>query len=90
MELFWKIRSVFVVVIKRYCYRGQLVTCHLHYMSIASRYLTIDLVLIDERVGKRSLHMMDTVHAKKRWKTLTGVSTIFKREPRSDPHYFEI
>jgi hypothetical protein len=29
---------------------------------------TIDLVLIDQQsVGKRSLHLMDTVNAKKRW-----------------------
>jgi hypothetical protein len=45
----------------------------------------IDLVLIEQQsVGKRSLHLMDTVTAKKRWK-FTGVSTIFEREPRSDP-----
>jgi hypothetical protein len=31
---------------------------------------TIDLVLIDQQsVGKRSLHLMDTVNAKKRWTT---------------------
>jgi hypothetical protein len=33
--------------------------------------LLIDLVLIDqESVGKRSLHLMDTVIAKKRWTTI--------------------
>jgi hypothetical protein len=32
---------------------------------------TIDLVLIDQQsVGKRSLHLMDTVNAKKRWTTI--------------------
>jgi hypothetical protein len=32
---------------------------------------TIDLVLIDQQsVGKRSLHLMDTVKAKKRWTTI--------------------
>jgi hypothetical protein len=46
---------------------------------------TIDLVSIHQQnVGKRSLHLMDTVNAKKRCKTFTGVSTIFEREPRSD------
>jgi hypothetical protein len=31
----------------------------------------IDLVLIDQQiVGKRSLHLMDTVNAKKRWTTI--------------------
>jgi hypothetical protein len=33
--------------------------------------LPIDLVLIDQQsVGKRSLHLMDTVNAKKRWTTI--------------------
>jgi hypothetical protein len=33
--------------------------------------LTIDLVLIDpESVGKRTHDLMDTVNAKKRWKTI--------------------
>jgi hypothetical protein len=33
--------------------------------------LTIDLVLIDQQsVGKRSLRLMDTVNAKKRWMTI--------------------
>jgi hypothetical protein len=32
---------------------------------------TIDLVLIDQQsVGKRCLHLMDTVNAKKRWTTI--------------------
>jgi hypothetical protein len=31
---------------------------------------TIDLVLIDQSVGKRSLHQIDTVNAKKRWSTI--------------------
>jgi hypothetical protein len=32
---------------------------------------TIDLVLVDQQnVGKRSLHRMDTVNAKKRWTTI--------------------
>jgi hypothetical protein len=32
---------------------------------------TIDLVSIDQqRVGKRSRHLMDTVNAKKRWTTI--------------------
>jgi hypothetical protein len=31
----------------------------------------MDLVLIDQQsVGKRSLHLMDTVNAKKRWTTI--------------------
>jgi hypothetical protein len=33
--------------------------------------IRIDLVLIDQQsVGKRSLHLMDTVNAKKRWTTI--------------------
>jgi hypothetical protein len=33
--------------------------------------ITIDLVLIDQQsVGKRSLHLKDTVNAKKRWTTI--------------------
>jgi hypothetical protein len=33
--------------------------------------LIIDLVLIDQQsVGKRSLHLMDTANSKKRWKTI--------------------
>jgi hypothetical protein len=33
--------------------------------------ITIDLVLIDQQsVGKRSLHLMKTVNAKKRWTTI--------------------
>jgi hypothetical protein len=45
--------------------------------------LTIDLVLKDQQsVGKRNLHLMDTVNKKKRWTTIY-VSTIFEREPRS-------
>jgi hypothetical protein len=39
------------------------------------------MVLIDQQsVGKRTLHLMDTINAKKRWKTNTGVSTIFERD----------
>jgi hypothetical protein len=33
--------------------------------------ISIDLVLIDQQsVGKRSLHLIDTVNAKKRWTTI--------------------
>jgi hypothetical protein len=40
--------------------------------------LTIDLVLIDQlRVGKRSLHLMDSVKAKKRWTTIYWRVNIF-------------
>jgi hypothetical protein len=51
----------------------------------------MDLVLKDQQsAGKRSLHLIDTVNAKKRWRTIysvnfTGVSTIFGKEPHSDP-----
>jgi hypothetical protein len=41
---------------------------HLYYLS--NRINTIDLVLIDpQSVGKRTHDLMDTVNAKKRWKT---------------------
>jgi hypothetical protein len=33
--------------------------------------MTIDLVLIDQQsMGKRNLHLMDTVNANKRWTTI--------------------
>jgi hypothetical protein len=45
-------------------------------MKIIESRETIDLVLIDQQsVGERSLHLMDTVNAKKRWTTITGVLT---------------
>jgi hypothetical protein len=48
--------------------------------------LGIDLVLIDQQsVGKISIHLMDTVNAKKRWTSIYGVSIIFELEPHSDP-----
>jgi hypothetical protein len=35
--------------------------------------ISIDLVLIDQQsVGKKSLHLMDTVNAKKRWTNIYG------------------
>jgi hypothetical protein len=42
---------------------------------------TIDLELIDQLcVGKRSLHLMDTVNAKKRWTTIYWlVNKYFKK-----------
>jgi hypothetical protein len=46
--------------------------------------ITIDLLIDQQSVGKRSLHLMDTVNAKKRWTTIY-VLTIFDREPHSDP-----
>jgi hypothetical protein len=47
---------------------------------------TIDLVLIDqESAGKRSLHLVETVNAKKRWMTIYWRATIFDREPHSAP-----
>jgi hypothetical protein len=40
-------------------------------MSI-NMFITIDLVLIDpQSVGKRPHDLMDTVNAKKRWKTIS-------------------
>jgi hypothetical protein len=47
------------------------------------------LVLIDQQsVGKRSLYLMDTVNAKKRWTTiyyhLLACQQIFERETHSD------
>jgi hypothetical protein len=45
---------------------------------------TIDLISIDQQsVGKRNLHLMDTVNAKKLGDDL-GVSRVFDREPHSD------
>jgi hypothetical protein len=49
-----------------------------HYVALFQKFLTclgmivgIDLVLINQQsVGKRSLHLMDTVNAKKRWTTI--------------------
>jgi hypothetical protein len=39
------------------------------YLVLFVSYL--DLVLIDQQsVGKRSLHLVDTVNAKKRWTTI--------------------
>jgi hypothetical protein len=47
---------------------------------------TIDLVLIDQQsVGKRSLHLMDTVSAKKRWTTIYIINNFFNRVPQSYP-----
>jgi hypothetical protein len=47
---------------------------------------TIDLVLIDKQsVGKRSLHLMDTVNAKKRWMTIYWpVNKFLIKVPHSD------
>jgi hypothetical protein len=40
-------------------------------MEFLDTNITIELVLIDQQsVGERSLHLMDTVNAKKRWKTI--------------------
>jgi hypothetical protein len=36
-------------------------------------------------MGKRGLHLMGTINAKKRWKT--GVSTIFAALPMSEHHF---
>jgi hypothetical protein len=48
--------------------------------------LPIDLVLIDQQsMGKRSLHLMDTTNAKRDGRPFTGVSTILDREPYSGP-----
>jgi hypothetical protein len=39
--------------------------------QLKERAITIDLVLIDpQSVGKRTHDLMDTVNAKKRWKTI--------------------
>jgi hypothetical protein len=49
--------------------------------KVAQGVSGIDLVLIDQQsVGKRSLHLVDTVNAKKK-RPFTGVLTIFDREP---------
>jgi enterochelin esterase-like enzyme len=45
---------------------------------------TIDLLIDQQSVGKRSLHLMDTVNAKKRWATIYWC-VIFEREPHRDP-----
>jgi hypothetical protein len=46
----------------------------------------IELVLIDQQsMGKRSLHLMDTVNAKKRWTTVYLRVNIFYTELHSDP-----
>jgi hypothetical protein len=43
--------------------------------------LAINLVLIDQqRAGKRSLHLMDTVNAKKRWTTIFWCVNKFLKE----------
>jgi hypothetical protein len=43
--------------------------------------LIIDLILIDQQsVGKRSLHQMDTVNAKKRWTTIYWRVNIFLKK----------
>jgi hypothetical protein len=49
---------------------------------IGLRYvIPIDLVLIDQqRVGKRRLHLMDTVNAKKRWTTIYWQVNKFLKE----------
>jgi hypothetical protein len=51
-----------------------------------SKIVIIDLVLIDKQsVGKRSLHLMDSVNAKKKWNDrLLACQQIFEREPHSD------
>jgi hypothetical protein len=39
--------------------------------SIVLQFVPIDLVLIDQQsVGKRGLHLMDSINAKKRWTTI--------------------
>jgi hypothetical protein len=44
---------------------------YFYYLYCKTLDKTIDLVLIDKQcVGKRSLHLMDTVNAKKRWTTI--------------------
>jgi hypothetical protein len=46
---------------------------------------TIDLILIDQqRVGKRSLRLIVTVNAKKRWTTILACQQIFKKVLHSD------
>jgi hypothetical protein len=34
--------------------------------------------------GKDSLHLMDTINAKKKWTNITGVSIFFEKETHSD------
>jgi hypothetical protein len=61
--------------------RGHLVfVCHASLLG-----QNIDLVLIDQQsVGKRSLHLMDTVNAKKRWATYLACQQSLERESQSD------
>jgi hypothetical protein len=49
---------------------GQREVLFFYFVPDTTRDYTIDLVLIDQSVGKRSLHLMDTVNAKKRWTTI--------------------
>jgi hypothetical protein len=65
------------------CYQRSLVASYNNQISylnalqlIVKCALLIDLVLIAQQsVGKRSLHMVDTVNAKKRWTTINWRST---------------
>jgi hypothetical protein len=50
--------------------------------------LTIDLELVDQQsVGKRSLGLMDTVNAKKRWTTIHWRDNNFYKESHIVTHY---
>jgi hypothetical protein len=52
-------------------------------ISGIATYSPIDLVLIDQQsVGKRSLHLMDTVIAKKRWTTIYWRVNKFLKDSR--------
>jgi hypothetical protein len=54
--------------------------------KVYTLYLPIDLILIDQQsVGKRNLHLMGMSMRKRDGRPITGVSTIVEKEPRSDP-----
>jgi hypothetical protein len=59
------------------------------YSELKGQFLVsyIDLVLIDQQsMGKRSLHLMDTVNEKKRWTTIYGrVNNFLKKCYRGTP-----
>jgi hypothetical protein len=59
--------------------RANLLCCCLSQSQAPGSYT----LLIDQQsVGKRSLHLMDTVNAKMRWTTIYWESTIFDRKPQ--------
>jgi hypothetical protein len=53
------------------------------FLHFIMSFVTIDLVLIDQRsVGKRRPHLMDNVNAKKRWTTIRWCVNKFSKESR--------